>query len=282
MVDAGRSEPASATEPEGAWESHAAWWQREFTDGADPEYAEQLMPAAVEQVGAVSPLRLVVDVGCGEGQVARAVAGHTGALVVAVDPTVAQIRMAQVRAAQTRAGAVACVRAPSHALPLASGVADAVVVCLVLEHVDALDETLSEIARVLRPGGRLVLMLNHPLIQTPGSVLIDDHITDPPETYWRMGPYLPERAVLAEVLPGQVVRFLHRPFSRYLQAIVAAGLTLVHADEPAPPPGFLAKAPEHEHEIVAAMPRLLLLVAERPPQARNPNDNAGLTTMRGQ
>lgn len=26
------------------WEAHADWWQREFTDGADPEYTEQIIP----------------------------------------------------------------------------------------------------------------------------------------------------------------------------------------------------------------------------------------------
>ena len=26
------------------WEQHAGWWQREFTDGADPEYEEQIIP----------------------------------------------------------------------------------------------------------------------------------------------------------------------------------------------------------------------------------------------
>lgn len=240
------------------WEQHAAWWQREFTDGADPEYVEQMVPLVLQHLTAVTPLRLVVDVGCGEGQVARAVGERTGALVVGVDPTEAQIRTAQ-----ARGGAVACVRAPSHDLPLAAGVADAAIVCLVLEHVDAMEESLAEIARVLRPGGRLVLLLNHPLIQTSGSALIVDHMVDPPETYWRIGPYLAETAVREEVTPGEFVRFLHRPMSRYLRALVAGGLNLVHADEPAPPPGFVAKAPEYEHEIVGAMPRLLLLVAER-------------------
>ena len=32
------------------WERHAAWWQAEFTEGADPEYDEQLIPLAVELV----------------------------------------------------------------------------------------------------------------------------------------------------------------------------------------------------------------------------------------
>ena len=26
------------------WDEHADWWQREFTEGADPEYVEQILP----------------------------------------------------------------------------------------------------------------------------------------------------------------------------------------------------------------------------------------------
>ena len=28
------------------WEDHADWWQRQFTEGADPEYTEQILPLA--------------------------------------------------------------------------------------------------------------------------------------------------------------------------------------------------------------------------------------------
>ncbi len=31
-----------------AWEEHAQWWQDGFTDGADPEYVEQIEPIVVE------------------------------------------------------------------------------------------------------------------------------------------------------------------------------------------------------------------------------------------
>ena len=31
--------------PDGTlWEQHSRWWQDEFTDGADPEYEEQILP----------------------------------------------------------------------------------------------------------------------------------------------------------------------------------------------------------------------------------------------
>src|SRR3546814_11868681 len=35
------------------WEAHAGWWQAGFTDGADPEYEEQILPlAAAPMAGA--------------------------------------------------------------------------------------------------------------------------------------------------------------------------------------------------------------------------------------
>ena len=54
-----------------------------FTDGVDPEYTEQILPIVVEWT-AGHPL--VLEVGTGEGQVARAVAEVNRATVVGVDP----------------------------------------------------------------------------------------------------------------------------------------------------------------------------------------------------
>jgi SAM-dependent methyltransferase len=235
------------------WEAHADWWQREFTDGVDPEYTEQILPIVVEWT-AGHPL--VLEVGTGEGQVARAMATANGATVVGVDPTVNQI----VEAAR-RAGGPVYARSGAEALPFADASFDAVVCCLVFEHIDAVDEALAEVARVLRPGGRFVFCLNHPLLQTPGSGWIDDQILDPPEQYWRVGPYLVEQAVVEQVEKGVFIRFVHRPLSRYLNAMADVGLTLGRMLEPAPPQGFLDRAPEYIE--AATIPRLLTLVARR-------------------
>lgn len=242
------------------WDQHADWWQREFTDGADPEYDEQVIPLALGHLRdhGIGPGDLVVDVGTGEGQVARAIVADLEATVVGFDPSTRQIDEAAVRGAGPLAG-----RADAGALPLRTGCADAVLVCLVFEHVVDIDRAVAEVARVLEPGGRLALFINHPLIQTPGSAMIIDHATDPPETYWRIGPYLPEVEDVEEVQKGVFMRFQHRPLSRYINALADAGLTLVHMDEPAPPPGFIAKASAYEHEVVATTPRLAVLVADR-------------------
>jgi SAM-dependent methyltransferase len=235
------------------WERNAAWWIEGFTDGADPEYEEQILPLAAEHLAGATA---VLDVGCGEGQVAR-LAGRLGARrVVGVDPTANQIA-----AARRRAGGPSYARARADALPFASSSFDAAVACLVFEHIRDVDDALAEVGRVLRPDGRFLFFLNHPLLQTPNSGWIDDQILDPPEQYWRIGPYLVEDETVEEVEKNVFIPFIHRPLSRYVNALAAAGLYLRHMAEPAPPPGFLERASEYREAVT--IPRLLFMLATK-------------------
>lgn len=235
------------------WERHADWWQDGFTDGADPEYEEQILPLAARWL---TGAHRVLDVGCGEGQVARLAAAGGSTVVAGVDPTWAQVCLAQ-----ARAGGPVYARAAAAALPFADGTFDHAVACLVFEHIRDVDEAIAEVARVLAPRGRFAFFLNHPLLQTPNSGWIDDQILDPPEQYWRIGPYLSEDETVEEVEKEVFIPFIHRPLSRYVNALSSNGLLVVHMDEPAPPPGFLARA--EEYRAAATIPRLLLLVADK-------------------
>jgi SAM-dependent methyltransferase len=232
------------------WERTAGWWQREFTDIADPEYEEQILPLAAEHLAGA---RRVLDVGCGEGQVAR-LAASLGARSIGIDPT-----RAQLTAAVARNGGPAYAAASAHRLPFSAASFDAVVACLVFEHIPDADAAIGEVARVLEPGGRFVFLLNHPLLQAPGSGWIDDHILM--EQYWRVGPYLIEDTTMEEVDKGVVLPFVHRPLSRYVNAMARHGLLVTRMEEPAPPPGFLAIA--EEYEFASTIPRLLLMRAEK-------------------
>jgi len=235
------------------WEANAGWWQDGFTDGADPEYEEQILPMAAQHLAGA---RRVLDVGCGEGQVARLALRGGAELAVGVDPT-----WAQVAVATERGGGPRYARAGAGELPFADASFDAVVACLVFEHIRDVDDAIAEVARVLAPGGRFLFFLNHPLLQTPNSGWIDDQIIDPPEQYWRIGPYLIEDETVEEVEKDVFIPFIHRPLSRYLNALADNGLVLTRMEEPAPPPGFLARAAEYE--AAATIPRLLFLRTER-------------------
>ena len=234
------------------WDRHADWWQREFTDGVDPEYTEQILPLIRH---GLDGRRRILDVGTGEGQVARELRADR-VEVVGIDPIAGQLELAA-----KRAGGPRYVRAEAANLPFLDGTFDAAVACLVFEHIDDIDGALAEVSRVLAPDGRFLLLLNHPLLQTPGSGWIDDQIIDPPEQYWRIGPYLPEAETIEEVQKDVFIRFIHRPLSRYVNAAAATGLTLAHMEEPPPPPGFLDQAGHYRD--AATIPRLLVLILSK-------------------
>jgi SAM-dependent methyltransferase len=232
------------------WEQHASWWQREFASGSDPEYEELLLPLVARHLlGA----RRVLDIGCGEGQVARRIAG-LGAEVVGLDPAPSQLREAR-----ARGNGPHYVRARAEALPCRNGAFDAVLLCLALEHVDAFDVAIHEVARVLENGGRFVLLLSHPLLQAPGSGWVDDQTVG--EHYWRIGAYLGDHAETDEVAPGVSLRFVHRPLSRYVHAMGQCGLLIDDMEEPSPPAALLREVwrfPE-----ASTIPRVLLVRARR-------------------
>jgi ubiquinone/menaquinone biosynthesis C-methylase UbiE len=290
--DAGGPLPAEA---EQLWEVNAGWWQEAFTAGADAEYVEQIIPLLAEQLRSVRPGR-ALDIGCGEGQLSRVAAGVEGTRhVVGVDPTRSQLSVAlertgagtdeepgtggaaargpegsgpegsgghgmSGRGAGEAAGArVTYARASAASLPFADASFDAAFACLVFEHIEGTAGALAEVGRVLAPGGTFVLLLNHPLLQAPGSGWVDDQILG--EQYWRIGPYLVEHHGVEEVDKDVWIPFVHRPLSVYVNAMAAAGLYLTRMEEPAPPEGFLARADEYRE--AAAFPRLLMLRAEK-------------------
>ena len=237
-------------ENETQWERHAGWWQRGFTAGADPEYEDQILPLVARHLEGA---RHVLDVGCGEGQIARRVAGP-GTDVIGIDPT-----WSQVAVARERAGGPHYARARSEQLPWRDASFDAVVVCAALEHVDDFETAIREVARVIVPGGRFVLVLCHPLLQAPGSGWVDDQIVG--EQYWRVGTYLREDRAFDEVAPGVELLFIHRPLSRYVHAMGAAGLLVDDMEEPSPPAQFLADT--WGYADAGTIPRVLLLSARR-------------------
>ena len=232
----------------GLWDEHAQWWIDGFTDGADPEYVEQIIPLALEELAGRDT---VLDVGCGDGQIARALAAQ-GSTVLGIDPTQLHIDIAN-----ERAGGPTYMLGSATQLPVPDASQDAVVACLVFEHIDEVDAAIAEVARVLKPGGQFSFFLNHPLLQTPGSGWIDDFILDPPEQYWRIGAYLVETETVEEVEKDVFIRFIHRPLSRYVNALIANGLSIERMLEPSPPQGFLDRAPEYA--LAHTVPRLLYL-----------------------
>jgi ArsR family transcriptional regulator len=112
----------------------------------------------------IDPGMTVGDLGCGTGQVSELIAPHV-AKVIAVDGSTDMVQAARKRLKGLHT--VDIRRGDIEALPIDEGQLDAAVVALVLHHVPEPARALAEIHRVLKRGGRVLIvdMLPHDRVE---------------------------------------------------------------------------------------------------------------------
>jgi SAM-dependent methyltransferase len=219
-----------------------AWRERAEPDG-DPF---GLLPPLLDLLGDINGRR-VLDAGCGEGYLARALSAR-GAHVTGIDLSARLIALARARDPSGRIDYQAADL--SQPLPATARRFDAAASYLVLSDVPDYRGFAATLAAALAPGGRLVLALNNPYSAVPGR-----HVTD----YFASGAISRYRG-LWEM--GIRACYHHRTLEDYLDAFHAGGLRLVKladistmADSHGPgaylPPG-------------ARFPRFMLLAFSKP------------------
>jgi SAM-dependent methyltransferase len=117
-------------------------------NGEGPDAREVLFAAIAE----ARPER-ILEVGCGEGELAERLQRDLGVEVLAVDQSERMVEITRARGVDARVGNV-------ERLDLPDGSFDCVVAAWMLFHVSDLGRALAEIDRVLEPGGRLVAVTN--------------------------------------------------------------------------------------------------------------------------
>jgi SAM-dependent methyltransferase len=119
-----------------------------YTDVTGPDARELVFQAVAE-----TRPQSVLEVGCGEGELAERVAHELAADVVAIDQSERMVELSRARGVDARVGDI-------QELPFVGASFDVVVAAWMLYHVSDLDRGISELARVLQPGGRLVAATN--------------------------------------------------------------------------------------------------------------------------
>lgn len=173
-------------------------------------------PAILKLAGDVQGRR-VLDAGCGSGPLSEALRAK-GAIVTGFDASPAMVALARQRLGEDADLQVADISLP---LPFADGAFDDVVVSLVLHYLQDWTAPLAELRRVLKPGGRLLLSVNHPRILENSN---------PEADYFSVTQYSDEYTFG----DGQsaVLTFWHRPLHAMSDAFTAAGFRIALISEP--------------------------------------------------
>jgi len=259
-----------ARRPAGATESARAnrrWW-----DAAAPAYLaehgadlgdadflwcpEGLREADAHLLGDVTGRR-VLEIGCGSAPCARWLR-QAGADVVALDLSAGMLARAAVLNRATGLD-VPLLQADAGALPLADESLD--LACSAfggLPFVTDVAGALTEVARVLRPGGRFVASVNHPM-RWPFPDSPDPEDLQVISSYFDRTPY-----VETDEHGNTVYAEHHRTVGDWVRAVVGSGLVLDDLLEPEWTPGRTQNWGQWSPARGALIPGTLILVCSKP------------------
>jgi len=202
-----------------AWDLHAdewiSWARAPGHDSYWRFHREAFLPLVPP------PERLTLDIGCGEGRLTRDLS-RLGHRVLGIDAS-----PAMVAAAASVPGAAGRVAAgDAAALPVADAAADCAVAFMSLQDVDHMEQAVAEAARVLVPGGRLVIAVTHPANTAGKFAPGPDEAARP---FVIDGSWF-ERRALADTCErdGCTMTFhsQHRPLQAYTEALADAGFLI--------------------------------------------------------
>lgn len=235
------ADQAPTADYDGFAEAYAAETESSLLNGY---YAR---PAILDLAGDVAGRR-ILDVGCGAGPLFEALRDH-GAIVTGADPSAKMLELARKRLGEGAALQQADLNDP---LPFPDDAFDDAIACLVLHYLEDWTAPLAELRRVLVPGGRLIVAVNHPYVYKAFN---------PDRNYFSTHEYGLECDFNGQnVLLSQ----WHRPMPAVIAAFIDAGFRIAVLSEPPPAPGAHERFPDEVKTPDSAFLCFLFLVLEAP------------------
>lgn len=197
------------------WDEKALEWKALMGEKGDPNRTFNSDPVLWKFLGSVKGQK-VVDAGCGTGYLALQLASK-GAQVIASDISEAMLEEARALASLKRAVIDFRHESSSHLISVSDGSVDAVVSNYVLMDLPDLQGAVNEFFRILKPGGRAVIIFTH-----PSGTELESH-----EMYF---DEIKKRDRWGEFKTEFI--YFHRPLSQYWKSFRKAGFVIEEFDEP--------------------------------------------------
>ncbi|MEU2448639.1 class I SAM-dependent methyltransferase [Streptomyces sp. NPDC012765] len=227
-----------------------------FAEAYSAENENNLVNAYYERPGMLALAgdvagRRILDAGCGSGALSAALHDR-GAVITGIDASARMLTLARRRLGDDVALHVVDL---SDRLPFDDGAFDDVVASLVLHYLEDWGPTLAELRRVIRPGGRLIASVDHPIVAYT--------IQDPRPDYFATTSYTFDWTFNGQSAP---MRFWRRPLHAVTDAFANAGFRLSAISEPQPDPAARELFPDDFHAL-STKTCFLFFVLEAPPSA---------------
>lgn len=218
----------SSKDRETSWGMVADWYDT-AVETRESYQNTVILPNLVRQIGQIGGEKLL-DVACGQGFFAEEF-GKVGAKVTACDVSPELLAIAKKRSG----GGVDYQEAPANKLAFAKdGEYDLATFVMAIQNIQDVPGAVGEISRVLRRGGRLFVVMNHPAFRIPkkSSWVFDqeNHIQ-----YRRLDAYMSESSEKIDMTPGGAkkvfTKSFHRPLQYYFKVFAKNGLAVTRLEE---------------------------------------------------
>ena len=212
-----------------SWNKVSSWYD-ELLKNDDSYQAKVILPNLLRVLN-LKEEEQVFDLACGQGYFANVFA-HNGASVVASDLSKNLIETAK----QNSKEKISFYISPAHrAQFLKDNSIDTIVVVLAIQNIENVSEVFAECSRVLKPKGRIVIVLNHPAFRVPQG---SDWSFQDGLQYRIVSQYLSESKIFIDMTPGEpnprkkikTITF-HRSLQYYMKLLSKNGFAITRLEE---------------------------------------------------
>lgn len=211
-----------------SWGPVAAWYN-DVVEKESSYQRELILPNLLRLIN-IKKGQLILDIGCGQGFFAREFY-KAGAKVIAVDISEELINIAKKRSPSFITYYVSAVESMPF---LANSSVDKITIILAIQNIENVNDVFKECNRLLRPKGKIYLVLNHPVFRIP-KVSYWGWDEKRKIQYRRIDNYLSESRAKIQMRPGsnpdKFTWSFHRPLQFYSKILSKNNFCIYRIEE---------------------------------------------------